>query len=1026
MADPRAKELLFDALELPAAERRAFLDEACGGDAALRDRVRSLLAAHGEADERLGVPPTVRLPTVTDGPLPGELAVGDDVGPYHLDAVLGEGGFGTVFRASQTEPVRREVALKVLKAGMDSRAVIARFGAEQQALALMDHPHVARVLDAGSTAGGRPYFVMELIDGTPITDHCDAHDLSLRERLALFALVCRAVQHAHGKGVIHRDIKPGNVLVTEVDGEPQPKVIDFGVAKAVRGSLVDDASLTRQGHVVGTPASMSPEQVAGSADVDIRADVYGLGVLLYELVTGAPPFDLADTDLVELCRKVREDDPPRPSVRRRESTDVVASGEGLRGTGSGEGTVGWRRLPPEVDWIVMRCLEKQRERRYPTALDLALDLERLLDGRPVEAAPPSTFYRVSKLARRHQAAALAAMVTFLAVVVGVTGLATGLTEAKRANTQLDAALLEARREAERARVAEQDAAAAADRARDQEQVARAVLAFVTDDLLGAAAPSNRQGEGRDARLSEVLAVADRRLRAGAASGRFDDTPLVEGGVRHALGSTLAALGEFAEAEQHLRAALALRRTELGDDHADTLDSELALAKAVWSAGRIDEAAALAEHAHDRLLATRGAGDARRLDALTLLGLLRWDQGDPGRGAELLAQAATGLAEHHGSDHELSLHALAALALDLHALGRDDDAEALLRDVLARRERVLGADDPLTLATRVNLADMLRGAGRLQEAMQEYEASLEGFVQVMGAGHADALMAGQGLGRLYLDLGRLDEGAALLADLREQALASLGPEHLLTLELTAGLGSARQLQGRLEDALALYREAHAGARATLAPGHPFLQSRAQEVGAALFGLARYAEAEPVMRAVLAAEREALGERHPATLRAQMNLAIVLIGLQRTAEAEVEMRAAHAGLVAGSGPDAAETLEVQSNLVGLLLELERFDEALALADDGLARLRRLTPEDTLPLAALRLRRGAALTGLARFEQAEAELLEVEAILRPRWALTPFGGDVLVRLEQLYAAWGREAARAHWQAERDAAFAGQSAGG
>jgi non-specific serine/threonine protein kinase/serine/threonine-protein kinase len=413
-------------LAKPAAARAEYLDRLCGESGELRDRVQALLDAHEQAGD---APPE---PAAAD-PLPaflpdtaGERA-GDTIGHYKLLQELGEGGMGTVWMADQLEPVRRKVALKVIKLGMDSKQVVVRFEAERQALALMDHPGIAKVLDGGMTAGGRPYFVMELVKGVPITDFCDESKLGIRARLDLFRDVCAAVQHAHQKGIIHRDLKPSNVIVTLHDGKPVPKVIDFGIAKATNQELTQKTLFTEYAQILGTPEYMAPEQAAMSGlDVDTRADIYSLGVLLYELLTGTKPFELKtllDRGYEEILRTIREVDPPRPSTRA--STGHDDTGRISLARQLAEGQLG-RALRGDLDWIVVKAMEKDRARRYETANGFAEDIRRFLEDEPVTASPPSAVYRIGKFVKRHRGPVAAAAVTLLVLVAGVVGTAWGL------------------------------------------------------------------------------------------------------------------------------------------------------------------------------------------------------------------------------------------------------------------------------------------------------------------------------------------------------------------------------------------------------------------------------------------------------------------------------------------------------------------------------------------------------------------------------------------------------------------------
>jgi serine/threonine protein kinase/WD40 repeat protein len=473
--------IFFAALEKAAPrDRAAYLDEACGGDAELRRCVERMLAAQPNLGNFLQ-PPAAESPATTDTAPPLDERPGTAVGPYKLLQQLGEGGFGVVFLAEQNEPVRRKVALKVIKPGMDSKQVVARFEAERQALAMMDHPNIARVLDGGTTDSGRPYFVMELVKGIPITEFCDQNRLTPRERLELFIPVCQAVQHAHQKGVIHRDLKPSNVLVTLYDDRPVPKVIDFGIAKAIEQKLTEQTLFTRVGQVIGTLEYMSPEQASLNAlDVDTRADVYALGVLLYELLTGTTPLNkerLQGVAFLEMLRLIREEEPPRPSTRLSESAGGLVLMAAYRKTDS-------QKLPRlvrgELDWIALKALEKDRSRRYATANALANDVQRYLNDEHVDACPPSVGYRFRKYVRKHKtgvamAGMAAALLLLGALLSGWQALRAtqaegdAIVERTKAQEERDDALKARQAEGEQRRVA----VAAQQKAQEERDAARA-------------------------------------------------------------------------------------------------------------------------------------------------------------------------------------------------------------------------------------------------------------------------------------------------------------------------------------------------------------------------------------------------------------------------------------------------------------------------------------------------------------------------------------------------------------------------
>jgi tetratricopeptide (TPR) repeat protein len=621
------REVFEAALELPPENRAAFLEAACGGDEALRRRLEELLQKHDQAGSFLEEPILTGAyseePESRDAE-PQFEAVGQVVaGRYKLVHPLGEGGMGTVYLAQQTEPVKRLVALKVIKPGMDSRQIITRFEAERQALALMDHPHIARVLDAGTTASGRPYFVMELVKGIPITRYCDEHRLTPKQRLELFVPVCQAIQHAHQKGIIHRDLKPSNVLVACYDGHPVPKVIDFGVAKATGPQLTERTLVTGLGAVVGTLEYMSPEQAElNQLDIDTRSDVYSLGVLLYELLTGTTPLErkrLKEAALLEALRVIREEDPPRPSTRLSESKDSLPSISAQRQT---EPAKLARLVRGELDWIVMKALDKDRARRYETANGLALDLLRYLADEPVVACPPSAWYRFRKFARRNKAALATVLVVLAALVVGIVGTtwqAVRATDAEQhAVAEQEAAQKErdqadeARKEAERGRDREkrlrrrekklrQEAQRHMQRAEDNFAKARRAV----DDYLTAVSESRLlqvpgMQELRRQLLQSALAFyqqflkergTDPSLRAGVASAQLR------------VGKILKELGQGLAAYRALQAGRAAYETALRDRPAD-LDLKAELAESWYLLASLVNSPAQALKPHEKAIDLR--------------------------------------------------------------------------------------------------------------------------------------------------------------------------------------------------------------------------------------------------------------------------------------------------------------------------------------------------------------------------------------------------------------------------------------
>jgi hypothetical protein len=620
----RIKDLFGEASELPTQLRRGFLDEACAGDQELQSEVEGLLSHHTGTE------------LSDEDPEPEREGAGAVIDRYRLLEPIGEGGMGEVWMAEQLRPVKRKVAIKIIKLGMDTAEVVARFEAERQALALMDHAHIAKVLDGGATEGGRPFFVMELVKGVPITDWCDEAGLDTEGRLALFRQVCRAVQHAHTRGIIHRDIKPSNVLVTLHDGEPVPKVIDFGIAKAVDQELTERTCFTRYRQVVGTPESMAPEQAEMSGlDVDARADIYSLGVLLYELLTGTKPFDpedLREAGYVEMLRTIREVDPPKPSTR------LTTLGEKLSAVASRRGALGGsltRQLSGDLDWIVMKCLEKDRTRRYETASSLAADVGRHLDCEPVEAGPPSAIYRFGKFARRRRGAVVAA--SLLVIGLGV-GFAAAATSYQRMHTEWEQSLSER----ELALSQREEAEVARRLADDERRRSERMNSFLTG-VIGGTEPAVARNHNVAPRpsfpadtheLGALLDDAARRVEV-----EFSDDPEIAARLRTTIGRGFVHRGMWAQAGEYLPEMLADTRAELGED-------------APWVVELQDEMTDVLVHL--------GRGEDAVASQVQVVELLR---------------------RNKGGQHPETVAAVGGLASVYLKVGRPEDAERVLGEVL---------------------------------------------------------------------------------------------------------------------------------------------------------------------------------------------------------------------------------------------------------------------------------------------------------------------------------------------------------
>ena len=713
----RAKEIFGIVAELVGEERDASLTRLCGSNFDLSRAVGALLRAHGEAGEFLE-PPRVDISALLSS-VPDDRAdslLGTRVDRYELRELLGEGGFGTVYVAEQLEPVRRMVALKLIKPGMDTRQVIARFEAERQALALMTHENIARVLDGGQTSAQRPYFVMELVRGEPITRFCAGRQLPVAARLELLLPVCRAVHHAHQKGLIHRDLKPSNVLVESQDDRAVPKVIDFGVAKAIGGAAGEHTIWTVAQQMVGTPAYMSPEQLDGNADVDVRSDVYALGVLLYEMLVGVTPIDasrLSKLGLADLQRLVREFDPPRPSTRLLERS--VAEGAAAIMTYAGERDSLRRTLRGDIDWIVMKCLEKDRSRRYGSASDLAADIERYLRNEPVSAGPPTAAYRLRKFAARHRGLLVAVALVALTLIGGLAASLVGFVAAGRARDEAQRNRLLADRRADESRAAAQRADG---------------LSRFLQEILSYADP--RQSGRQEMTLRDALNRAVERMDRGA----LRDQPRTEAAARLTIGRALREQADYAAAQAQLDAALRMTRELYGDADvalADALQESATLKKALS-----DRSGAICqlEEAVQISRARRSADDPKMVTLLSDLAVALSDDKRNGEAEKLLREALAVARRADYADEVSRAEVLNNLAGVLFAGQRTDEAEPLYREAISINRRLLGEASP-TLATNLdNLAQLEVAKGDLVAAEAAYREALSIRRRVFSGDHPD--------------------------------------------------------------------------------------------------------------------------------------------------------------------------------------------------------------------------------------------------------------------------------------------------
>ena len=836
----RVMSVLAEAVELPPAQRAGFLDLTCAGEPDLRREVEELLTC---ADPAASVFDAAAQHIVQPDP--------DRIGSYEILEPIGEGGMAVVYRAQQHHPVRRTVAIKLIKLGMDTRQFVARFESERQALALMDHPNVARVYDAGSTDTGRPYFVMEYVAGAPLLDYCDAHHLDLRQRLELFAVVCKAVEHAHRKGIIHRDLKNSNVLVAEVDGRAVPKVIDFGVAKTIQQPLTDRALQTEQGQMIGTPEYMSPEQAErGGLDVDTRTDVYSLGVLLYELIAGVHPiaWDLLRTgSYEEVQRIIRETEAQRPSTRLSALAGADAASIAQRRRTALPTLL--RNLRRELEWIPLKAMRKDREQRYRSASELADDVGNYLDGRPLIAGPETTGYRLRKFLRRNRAA-VAAGTTIVVLLIG--GIVATSLQAMRAARAEDRAVVE----------------------RDH---TAAMLEFLTNRVLAGATPERIP----DATVREQIVKAMIIPASESIGESFKDRPLIEAGIRQTMQTVLMAIGRNDLALPHAEAALSIRQRELGDDHRETIGSLSNYALVLKGLGRVAEAEPVYELALKRSTSVLGADHPDTIVVQSHYAQLLLSLGRAAEAAAIYEKTLEHYRRNSGADHPEAIRALNDYAIALKALDRTAQAEPMYKEALERCRRVYGEDHPRTISSLNNYAAMLRSLGRLAEAEPLFKEALERSNRVLGQDHPDTTTSLNNYAAVLQAMGRVSEARPLFAQALERNRRALGDDHAETAMSLHNYAATLPP----EQSEPIVRQSYQTFRRQLGDDHPNTIAALRSWARVLLLLGRPVEAEPLARRAVAqaTHNTSLGHNHTRTKSFAMTHADTLDALGRHDEA-----------------------------------------------------------------------------------------------------------------------------------------------
>lgn len=1062
----RAKEILADALILAKESRAKFVSDACASDAALFDEVQSLLkfADHGnhthteemmlgarDRIQALLTPETLlddsQKATTQGGSYSVDMPV--SVGKYRISRLVGEGGMGRVFEAVQDNPKRR-VALKLIRSTHGSESILRRFEYEAQTLGRLEFPGIARIYEAGSddvilsesprivSGPPQPFIAMEFIEGERLDHYVRRNALSIPDRLRLFAKICRAVGHAHTNGVIHRDLKPSNILVTP-DGTP--KICDFGIARAVEDR---DAALTmtHAGQPIGTPAYMSPEQSQGSPDIDTRTDVFALGIVLYELLTGVTPLHqrgMQTPCLAELQRLVRELEPVKPST-------VISAASSLAMGGADGNPTDWRRVRSmirgELDWIVIKAIEKDRERRYQSTAEFAADIERFLAGKAVVAAPPSTFYRIRKSIRQHRGAVAAGFAVFAALLVGAVGFA---WQASVAGNERDRAIKAETATRERAdelqKVSEfqSQMLSKVEPASAGLRLSADIRSRFEDALEKTGLPENE----REARLADFIEDWSRVNATDAALELIDSTvlrpaletidrdfaeqPALNAKLRAAIGKRYLDLGLIDEARAVNQRVIELRRETLGEESDETLNAVLDEGKILTLIGRPIDAESYLRPLLEKHQASRATDDPIVITAMEYLGEALIAQNKFAEADSLLRRALEGRRRLNGDDHELTLATLGNLAMALKGEAKYAEAEAHVIEGLERRRRIYGEDHPYTLTSYNNLAIIQLEVGWIVEAEAGFRKSAEGRKRVLGEAHPHTIVTVNNLAATLGRLGKHEESLSIQRDLLEQARRAIGPDHTDTLMVLSNLSTTLINLGKFEEAEPLCKELIERRVRAFGENHAGSVTANNVMSFLLVRQNRDAEAEPFLRKAITGSEAVWPEDHPERLALQLNLGVILRNLDRLGESEKQLRDCLDRCRRALGETHPYTRETTDALSETLFDEGKFEEVVQmLAADEPGSRAAFGSKTSGQLRNLLLRLGRARAALGDLAAAEPNLLEAHKLLsEARGPLHPRTQECVKAIIDLYNARhaaepdkGYDARARDWQAKREPA--------